>query len=76
MRVTSLSILVLIFDQLLGRFLQTLIAVARRQRQGIDQRIRGRPDLAQSDLRVFPPAAAWFGGTGISGSLASPRSAS
>ena len=56
-RATSLSILVLIFDQLLGRFFQSLIPMPRRQRQRIDQSIRGCSDLAQSDLRVFPPGS-------------------
>ena len=46
MGATGLRILVLIVDQLLGRFFQAQIPVARRQRQRIDQGIRGRPDLA------------------------------
>ena len=66
-RTTGLSILVLILGQLFGSSFQALIAVTRRQRQRIDQGIRGGPDLAQGDLQVFPPAAARFGGPGTSG---------
>ena len=63
-RAAGLSILVLICDQLSGSPLQACVAVARRQGQCVDQGIGGRPDLAQSDLRIFPPAAAVFGGPG------------
>ena len=75
-RATSLNILVLIFDQLLGDSFQSLQPVTRRQRQRIDQGIRRGSDLAQSDLRVFPPATAPFGGPGINDSLVSPQDAS
>ena len=68
-RLTGLRVLVLILDQVLGSSLQTLVAMARRQWQRIDQRIRRGPDLAQSDLRFFPPATAAFGGPGTNGSL-------
>ena len=62
-----LSVLVLIADQFAGSAFETLSPVARRQRQSVDQGVGGGADLAESDLWIFPPAAAASGGLGTNG---------
>ena len=62
----------LVLDQFLGNAFETLFAMAWRQGQSIDELVGGRANLAQSDLRVFPPATAWFGGLGTSDLPVSP----
>ena len=73
MGTTGLRFFVLILDQFVGSALETMVAVAAWQGQGVDQGVGGGADLAQGDLRVFPPATAPFGGTGISDSTGSRR---
>ena len=46
---------------------QAVLACRGWQRQGLDHRVGGSVDLRQSDLRIFPPAAAGSGGRGTDG---------
>ena len=55
--VSSLGVL-----QVSGDAAQVDRAVFDIKRQRADQRVGGVADLAQGDLRIFPPAAAGFGG--------------
>jgi hypothetical protein len=50
-----------------GGALQVTLAVLGIKRQRAHQRVGGVADLAERDRRVFPPAAAPFGGPRISG---------
>jgi hypothetical protein len=45
-----------------GDALQVEGAIVVVKRKGSDQRVGGVADLAQGDRRIFPPAAAVFGG--------------
>ena len=63
----GLSILVLVLGQFAGSFGETSVAVGAVQRQGVDQGVGGHADLADGDLRIFPPGAAGSGGPGTSG---------
>ena len=64
---SRLGVLVLIADQSGRGALETHLPVAWGQRQSVDQRIGGRANLAESDLWIFPPAAAGSGGPGTDG---------
>ena len=59
----------MVLDDLHG-VLQAVAACCVRQRERLDQRVRGAVDLVQRDLRIFPPADGSLAATGTSDSLA------
>ncbi len=62
-----LGVLLLVLGQFAGSFGETMVAVGAVQRQGVDHGVGGHADLADGDLRIFPPGAAGSGGPGTSG---------